>query len=72
MSVKGALRDFLVLGALIAGLIVFIISVYEYFVTNKVEFLYVGLSLVIITVLGALVRYRFLVDYLGPLLKKWR
>ena len=71
MSIKGFLKDLTILNALVSLFFVSGIILYYYFTTYDPKFLVIDLFLAFIGVFGALARYRFLVDYVWTLLKKW-
>ena len=72
MSVKGAYRDWLTLGLAIAIPVTLIMTVVSYLNNNDENVLYVGIGIVVLMIFGAIARYRFFVDYIGTLFKKWR
>ena len=72
MSVKGFIKDMLILDATIASFLLAIITLYQYFSTSDEKMLYLGLFAIFMTFLGILVKYRFLIDYVWTLMKKWR
>ncbi len=72
MSIKGFYKDLLALGLLISIPIVLVASLYSYFTTNDATYLYLGIGIAILMVLGAIAKYRFFVDYVWTLIKKWK
>ena len=72
MSVKGVIRDLLILSTLIALLVTIVVLAYSYFASRDAKFLYIGLFVGCLLILGAIARYRFVIDYVWTLLKKWR
>ena len=71
MSVKGFLRDIMFLNIIIALVFITVLTFYIYFTTNDAMYLVWGLITAFLTVLGGFARYRFLVDYLWYLWKRW-
>ena len=72
MSVKGFTRDLMFLSVIISLIIVSGFTLYNYFTTYDTNFLIWGLIAVILTVFSAISRYRFLIDYVWTLFKRWR
>jgi hypothetical protein len=72
MSVKQAYKDFLTLTTILGLIVVLAVVFYEYFQTNNVRMLYLGIVIVLLIALGTIARYRYVVDYIWTLFKKWR
>ena len=72
MSVKGAYRDWLTLGLAIGIPIALIMTVWSYLTTHDERTLYFGIVAIAFMVFGVIARYRFVVDYIWTLFKKWR
>lgn len=72
MSVKQAYKDLLTLSVIIALPVVLIISIYNYLIFNDPMYLYLGLGIALAIVVGTIVRYRYVVDYIWTLLKSWK
>jgi hypothetical protein len=72
MSVKGFYRDIILLSVMVSLIIGSIITFYYYFTTHDETSLYMGLVFIFVIVFGAIARYRFLIDYVGTLFKRWR
>jgi hypothetical protein len=72
MSVERFYRDLILLGAMVSLIFISILVLYYYFTTFDERFLVLGLVFIGLILLGAIFRYRFVVDYVGTLLKKWR
>ena len=71
MSVRGFLRDTMLLNVIIALVFIAVFTFYYYFTTNDVKFLVWGLIAAFFAVLGGFARYRFLVDTVWRLWKRW-
>ena len=71
MSVKGFLRDSMLLNIIIALVFITFFTFYRYFATNDSNYLFWGLVTAFLAVLGGFARYTFLVDYLWTLWKRW-
>jgi hypothetical protein len=72
VSVKGFLKDLAILSAIIWVIFFSGFMLYLYFTTDDPELLYLGVFLLFIGVFGALARYRYIIDYVWTLLRKWR
>ena len=72
MSIKGLAKDLLTLGLLIFIPIILVASIYFYFTTNDATYLYLGMVIAVIMVLGAIARYRYFADYVLTLIRKWK
>ena len=72
MSLERAYKDYLILSLIVAIPLVLIGIFYRYFTTHDVRLLYLGIIVLVILLFGALARYRFFVDYVLTLLRKWR
>ena len=72
MSIKRFVGDMLILDALLASVIIAIVTLYQYFITDDENMLYFGLFFIVMAFLGIFVRYRFIIDYVWTLIKKWR
>lgn len=72
MSVKGFLKDSMILSVIIFVIFISGVMLYLYFTTHDPELLYLGVCLLFIGIFGALARYRYIVGYVWTLLKKWR
>ena len=72
MSLKGLVRDLLTLGLLIFIPVILVASFYFYFTTNDATYLYLGIVIAVILVLGAIARYRYFADFVLTLIKKWK
>ncbi len=64
MSVKGFYKDMLILSTLVGLIISAVYTLYFYFTTNDVKYLYFGLLFTFLATFGALARYRFVIDYI--------
>jgi hypothetical protein len=72
MSVKGFYRDLILLSVTIGSIIGLIITLYYYFTTYDETSLYLGLGFLLLMAFGAFARYRFVIDYVWTLWKRWR
>ncbi len=72
MSVRQAYKDFLILTTVLGLIVVLAIIFYDYTQTYDVKMLYFGIVIVVLIVLGTIARYRYVVDYIWTLLKRWR
>ena len=72
MSVKGVIKDLLYLYVMVALIVVSILTLILYFTSYDETFLYMGLVFILLIVFGSIARYRFWVDTVGPLWKRWR
>lgn len=72
MSVKQAYKDLLALSVIIALPVVLIFSIYNYLLSNDQTYLYFGLGAALAIVVGAIVRYMYVLDYIWTLLKSWK
>ncbi len=72
MSVKGLVKDLMILSIIISLITFTAYTLYAYFTTLDVKYLYLGLLLGVLTLFGALARYRWLFDYIKTLFDKWR
>lgn len=71
MSVRGFLRDVMLLNIISALVLIAVFTFYVYFTTNDANYLVWGLIVAFLAVLGGLARYTFLVSYLWTLWKRW-
>jgi hypothetical protein len=44
----------------------------QYFQTSDVRLLYLGLTVIVISVFGVIARYFYVIDYIWTLLKSWK
>jgi hypothetical protein len=72
LSLERAYKDYLILGLIIFIPALLIGIFYRYFTTHDVRLLYLGVIVLVIMLFGVLARYRFFVDYVLTLLRKWR
>jgi hypothetical protein len=70
MSVKGFIKDYMILSVMVSLIIGSIMTLYQYFTTHDEISLYMGLVFIFLIVFGAIARYSFLLDYVWTLLKR--
>ena len=71
MSVRGFMRDLMILGAIACLIFGSVITLYFYLTTYDTKALILGLILIFLAVFGGFARYRFLFDTVWTLLKRW-
>jgi len=72
MSVKGVIKDLLYLYVMVALIVVSILTLILYFTSYDESVLYGGLILIGLIVFAAIAKYRFWVDTIMTLVRKWR
>ena len=72
MRVRGFYRDIILLSVFLSLIFVSVVTLYQYYTTGDETSLYLGFALVGLIVFVAFARYRFVVDYIGTLWKKWK
>ena len=72
LSIERAYRDILIFGLIIIVPFILFGALYRYLITQDVRLLYLGIILVFIELFAALAKYRFFVDYILTLVRRWK
>ena len=72
MSIRQAYKDYLTITTIFGVAVLLVILFRQYFQTSDVRLLYLGLTVIVISVFGVIARYFYVIDYIWTLLKSWK